>query len=92
MYCTITINLLELLDMVVFAWVILELVGDRADAKGDPIPMRGVNTEAVSWISQCGEARDIRACLLMKMLGRLEIEGGQEPHCKTNSQRTYRTS
>ena len=74
--CTITINLLELLGMVVTAWVMLELVGDRADAKGDPILMRGDNRAAVSWISRCGGARDKRACLLMRMLGRLEIKGG----------------
>ena len=40
---TITINLLELLGMVVTAWVMLELVGDRPDAEGDPILMRGDN-------------------------------------------------
>ena len=38
--CTITINLLELLGLVVSAWVMLELVGDRSDAAGDPILMR----------------------------------------------------
>ena len=41
--CTITINLLKLLGMVVTAWVMLELVGDRPDAEGDPILMRGDN-------------------------------------------------
>ena len=73
---SITINLLELLGVVVTAWVMLELVGDRVDEKGDPILMRGDNTAAVSWISRCGGARDKRACLLMRMLGRLEIKGG----------------
>ena len=62
--------------MVVTAWVMLELVGDRADAKGDPILMHGDNTAAVSWISRCRGARDKRACLLMRTLGRLEIKGG----------------
>ena len=51
--CIITINLLELLRMVVTAWVMLELVGDRPDAAGDPILMRGDNMAAVSWISRC---------------------------------------
>ena len=37
--CTVTINLLEVLGMVVTAWVMLELVGDRPDAEGDPILM-----------------------------------------------------
>ena len=80
--CSITINLLEILVMVVTAWVMLELVGDKVDERGDPILMRGDNTAAVSWISQCGRARDKRACLLTRMLGRLE------PHCKTHSRRT----
>ena len=35
--CPITINLLEVLGMVMTAWVMLVVVGDRADAKGDPI-------------------------------------------------------
>ena len=52
--CTITINLLELLGMVVSAWVMLELVGDRPDAAGDPILMRSDNMAAVSWVSRSG--------------------------------------
>ena len=56
--CSITINLLELLGMVVTAWVMLELVGDRVDEKGDPILARGDNTAAVSWNSRCGGAKD----------------------------------
>ena len=67
--------IIVLLGMVVTPWVMLELVGDRADAKADPILMRGDNTVAVSWISRCGGARDKRACLLMRMLRRLEIKG-----------------
>ena len=74
--CTITINLLELLGMVVTAWVMLELVGDRPDAAGDLILMRGDNMAAVSWVSRSGGATDKRACLLMRMLGRLELAGG----------------
>ena len=62
--------------MVVTAWVILELVGDRVDEKGHPILMRGDNTAAVSWSSRCGGARYKQACLLTRMLGRLEIKGG----------------
>ena len=37
------INLLEFLEMVATAWVMLGLVGDRPDAEGDPILMRGDN-------------------------------------------------
>ena len=55
---SITINLLELLAMVMTTWVMLELVGDRVDEKGDPILARGDNTAAVSWNSRCGGAKD----------------------------------
>ena len=75
--CIITINLLEFLGMVVTGWVMLEVIGDRTDAKEGPILMRGDNTAAVSWISRCGgRARDERACLPMGMFGRLEIIKG----------------
>ena len=68
--------------MVVTAGVILELVGDKVDEMDDPIPMRGDNTAAASWISRCWGARDKRACLLMRMLGRLEIKSGWNHNAK----------
>ena len=67
--CTITINMLELLGMVVTTWVMLALVGDRVDAKEDPILMHGDNMAAVSRISRCGGTRDKRLCLLMRCSG-----------------------
>ena len=73
---SITINLLELVGMVVTAWVMQELVGDLPQTKGDPVLMRGDNVAAVTWSNRCGGARDKRACLMMRMLGRLEISGG----------------
>ena len=50
------INLLEFLEMVATAWVMLGLVGDRPDAEGGPILMPGDNVAAVSWITRCGGA------------------------------------
>ena len=41
--CSVTISLLELVGMVLTAWVMHELVGDRPESKGDPILMRGDN-------------------------------------------------
>lgn len=38
--CTVTIKLLELLAIVVTPWSMLELVGDRPNAAGDPITWR----------------------------------------------------
>ena len=57
------------------AWVMLEEVGDRPAFEGDPVLMRGDSVAVVSWVSRCGGARDTRAVLLMRKLGRLEIEG-----------------
>ena len=74
--CSVTINLLELVGMVLTAWVMHELAGDRPECKGDPILMRGDNFAAVTWANRCGGARDKRAGLMMRMLGRLEIQGG----------------
>ena len=74
--CTIPINLLGLLGMVVTSWVMLESTGDRPVSVGDLTAMRGDNMTAVTWVNKCGGARDKRACLLMRMLGRLEIKGG----------------
>ena len=62
--------------MVLTAWVMHELVGYRPESKGDPILMRGDNFAAVTWANRCGRARDKRAGLMMRMLGRLEIQGG----------------
>ena len=62
--------------MMLTAWVMHELVGDRPEYEGGGILMRGDNLTAVTWANQCGGARDKRAGLMMRMLGRLEIQGG----------------
>ena len=62
--------------MVLTAWVMHELVGDRPESKGDQILMCGDNFAAVTWANRCGGARDKHAGLMMRMLGRLEIQGG----------------
>ena len=46
--CTIRINLFELRGMVVTAWTMLELVGDRPAFEGDPVVIRCDNVAAVS--------------------------------------------
>ena len=62
--------------MVLTARVMHELVGDRPECKRDPILMLGDNFAAVTWANRCGGARDKRAGPMMRMLGRLEIQGG----------------
>ena len=62
--------------MVVTAGVMVERLGDRQGAEGGRILMRGDNMAAVSWTTRCGGASDKRACLLIRMLGCLELTGG----------------
>ena len=35
--------------------------------------MRGDKVVTVTWVSRCGGAKDERACLLMTLLGHLDI-------------------
>ena len=69
--------------MIVAAWVTLELIRDRPDVAGDPILMRGDTMAAVSWVSQSGGATDKRACLVVRRLRRLELEGRWNHDAKT---------
>ena len=52
--------------MVVTAWVMLQLTGDKP-VSVDPTEIRGDNVAAVTWAIKCGWARDKRVCLLMRM-------------------------
>ena len=53
----------------------LESVGDRPDAAGDPILMRDDNMATVTCITRCSGATDKVAWLFMRMLGRAELVG-----------------
>ena len=46
--CTVATNLLRIVGMVVTAWVMLELVGDRPAFEENPVIMRADNVTAVS--------------------------------------------
>lgn len=70
----ITINTLELVGMVITSWVVQMIVGDKPSEEGQSILMRGDNVSAVSWVNRCGGSRDRRAGLLMRMLGRMEMQ------------------
>ena len=49
---------------------------DRPEYGGDTVLLRGDNVSAVSWLNRCGRARDKRAALVMRIMGRLEITSG----------------
>ena len=72
----IRVNLLELAGMFMTAWVVHMIVGDRPQTAGDAVLLRGDNVSAVSWVNKCGGAKDRRAGLLMRLLGRMEITSG----------------
>ena len=72
----ITINLLELAGMFMMARVVQMIVGDRPQTAGDAVLLRGDNVSAVSWVNKCGGAKDRRAGLLVRLLGRMEITSG----------------
>ena len=70
---SITINLLELIGMMMSAFVMQMTENDRPEYAGDTVLLRGDNVSAVSWLNRCGGARDKRAALVMRIMGRLEI-------------------
>ena len=72
--CEITINLLELYGTIITAFVVHIMLADRPTSEGKSVKMRGDNVSAVSWVNRCGGSRDRRAGILMRMLGRMEIE------------------
>ena len=80
--CEITMNLLELCGMIFTAFVVQILLADRPTSEGESVMMRGDNVSAVSWVNRCGGSRDRRAGILMRMLGRMEIERGQRQVAK----------
>ena len=52
--CTVTINQIARLEMVMTAWVILGLAGDWAAYEGGPVLMRGNKVSTMSWVSRWG--------------------------------------
>ena len=50
------------------------MLADRLTTEGESVMMRGDNVSAVSWVNRCGGSRNRRAGIIMRMLGRMEIE------------------
>ena len=64
-------NLLELLGVVVSAYVLVEMTEDRPGRKGEAVMMRADNTRAVGWVWTCrgGKKDKARVGALMRWLG-----------------------
>ena len=72
----LSINLLELLAMVVTAYVMVVVKEDRPSVAGEPVLMRRDSSSAVTWVNRCGGTRDPRAVFIMGWLGVLEVNMG----------------
>ena len=69
----LSMNVFELLGMVVTAWASTVHAGARPEYPGQSILMRGDNMSAVHWVNKCRGARKPRSGALMRMLGCLEM-------------------
>lgn len=74
---SLSIDVLELLGMVMTACVMIFLRKDTPEQKGGAVFMRGDNESAVQWIRKCYRGNNIIiAGGLMRKLGVLEEIGG----------------
>ena len=69
----LSMNVFELLGMVVTARALTVHAGARPEYPGQSILMRGDNMSAVHWVNKCRGAREPRSGALMRMLGCLEM-------------------
>ena len=69
----LSINVLELLGMVVIARAFVVHAGAKPEYDCQSILLRGDNQSAIHWINQCRAGREPRSAALMRMLGWLEV-------------------
>ena len=72
-FTDLSINVLELLAMVVTAYVMIVLSGDEPPYDEASVLMRGDNSSAVSWVNKCRGGLEPRSGALMRLLGVLEM-------------------
>ena len=68
--------------MIMSGFVMQMMENDRPEYVGDIVLLRGDSISAVSWLNRCGGARDKRAALVMRTMGRLEITSGWSQKAK----------
>ena len=71
-----SINVLELLGMVLGAYVLVVLREERPIVLSDRVLLQGDNNSAVHWIQRCRGGAEPRSGALMRLLGVLEVAGG----------------
>lgn len=72
----LSMNVFELLGMVVTAWAMTVHAGERPEYPGQSVLMRGDNMSAVHWVNKCRGAKEPRSGALMRMMGCLEMRNG----------------
>ena len=72
----LSMNVFELLAMVVTAWALTVHAGACPEFPGQSILMRGDNMSAVHWVNKCRGAKEPRSGALMRMMGVLEMRNG----------------
>ena len=73
----LSINVLELLGMVMTAFVIIVIRRDRPGRVGETVLMRGNSSSAAQWVNNCkGGKGEVRSGGMMRILGVLEQTGG----------------
>ena len=71
-----SINVLELLGMVVTAWIFVTQSDARPSYARDTVLMRGGNMSVVQWVSKSKGGREPWSGALMRLLGCLEVGSG----------------
>ena len=72
----ISINVLELLGMVVSAWVLVSPCAERPAASGVCVLWRSDNEAAAGWVRRCRGGKEPRSGALMRLLGVLDLSSG----------------
>ena len=73
-YDSLSINVLELFGMVWTAYMMIVIRKDLPGRDGEAVLMRGDNSSAVEWVTNCRGGNDnVRAGGLMRILGALEV-------------------
>ena len=78
----LSMNVFELLAMVVTAWALTVHAGACPEFPGQSILMRGDNMSAVHWVNKCRGAKEPRSGALMRMMGALEMRNGWQFRAK----------
>ena len=75
-HSAISIIVLELLAMVITAYVMVVQKSNHSNVEGARVVMLDDHVSAVTWVNKYGGTRDPRAAFLMRYLGRIEICAG----------------